>query len=119
LRSWAWKWSRCGRRWGRPERTTRDCWAICGPSRRIIEMKIPINPASEPFRRDRAMLVASGTVALLLVVSLGVLILLANADNAQLADLRKDVGNLRGQIATASREQSQAEAVIRKPENAQ
>ena len=29
-------------------------------ARRTIEMKIPINLASQPFRRDRAMLVASG-----------------------------------------------------------
>jgi len=82
-------------------------------------MKIPINLASEPFRRDRAMLVASAAVALLLLVSLGVLITLANADNAQLADVRKEVAQLRSQIATASKEQAQAEAVIRKPENAQ
>src|SRR3954447_15835401 len=82
-------------------------------------MKIPINLASEPFRRDRAMLVASACVALLLVASLGVLVMLANADNAQLADVRKEVAQLRSQISTASREQAQAEAVIRKPENAQ
>jgi len=36
-------------------------------------MKIPINLASEPFRRDRAMLVASAAVAVLLMASLGVL----------------------------------------------
>ena len=33
-------------------------------------MKIPINLASEPFRRDRAMLVASAAVGILLVASL-------------------------------------------------
>ncbi|MEO8593044.1 MAG: hypothetical protein ABI759_06970 [Candidatus Solibacter sp.] len=82
-------------------------------------MKIPINLASEPFRRDRAMLVASGAVAVMLVVSLAVLIMLANADNAQLADVRKEVTHLRGQIATVTRQEAEAEAVIRKPENAQ
>ena len=51
-------------------------------------MKISINLASQPFRRDRAMLVASIAVAVLLVGSLGALILLARADNAQLADVR-------------------------------
>jgi len=82
-------------------------------------MKIPINLASQPFRRDRAMLVASVAVSLLLVVSLTGLILLANTDNAQLADVRKDVARLRTQIAAASKQQSEFDAVVRKPENAE
>jgi hypothetical protein len=82
-------------------------------------MKIPINLASQPFRRDRAMLVASAIVAILLAVSLSVLITLANADNVQLADVRKDVAELRKQIAATSKQQAELEAVIRKPENAQ
>ena len=82
-------------------------------------MKIPINLASEPFRRDRAMLLASGAVAALLVLSLAVLIMLANADSAQLADVRREVAQLRTQIGNATRQQAEAEAVIRKPENAQ
>jgi type IV pilus assembly protein PilN len=82
-------------------------------------MKIPINLASEPFRRDRAMFVASVTVGILLVFSLGALVTLANADNAQLADLRKEVSHLHSQIAAAGKQQADFEAVIRKPENAQ
>jgi Tfp pilus assembly protein PilN len=82
-------------------------------------MKIPINLASQPFRRDRAMLVASAAVGVLLVVSLAALIVLANADNAQMADVRKDVNQLRGQIAAANRQQSEFDAIIRKPENAE
>jgi type IV pilus assembly protein PilN len=82
-------------------------------------MKIPINLASQPFRRDRAMFLASAAVAILLVASLAALITLANADNAQLADLRKEVSQLRTQIAAATRQQAEFEAVVRKPENAQ
>jgi len=82
-------------------------------------MRIPINLASQPFRRDRAMLVASAAVGVLLVVSLAALIVLANADNAQMADVRKDVGQLRTQIAAVNKEQGELDAVIRKPENAQ
>jgi type IV pilus assembly protein PilN len=82
-------------------------------------MKIPINLASEPFRRDRAMLVASSAVGILLVVSLAGLVMLANADNLQLADLRKEVAQLHTQIAAAGKQQADFEAVIRKPENAQ
>jgi hypothetical protein len=82
-------------------------------------MKIPINLASQPFRRDRAMLVASVVVGLLLAASLSALITLANADSAQLADVRKEVAQLRSQIAAAAKQQAGFEAVIRQPENAQ
>ena len=44
-------------------------------------MRIPINLASQPFRRDRAMLVASIAVSVVLCVTLAVLISLARADN--------------------------------------
>ena len=57
-------------------------------------MKIPINLASQPFRRDRPMLAASIAVSLLLAGTLGVLISLALADRAQLADVRHDVDRL-------------------------
>ena len=82
-------------------------------------MKIPINLASQPFRRDRAMLIASAAVSLLLVGSLGALIALAMTDNSQLADVRKDVAQLRTQIAALSRKQSEFDAVVRRPENAE
>jgi hypothetical protein len=82
-------------------------------------MKIPINLASQPFRRDRALLVASLAVGILLVASLAALIALANADSTQLADVRKDVNQLRAQIAAAGKQQADFEAVIHKPENAQ
>jgi type IV pilus assembly protein PilN len=82
-------------------------------------MKIPINLASEPFRRDRAMLAASVAVGVLLVGALAGLVMLANADNAQLADLRKEVTQLHTQITDAGKQQADFEAVIRKPENAQ
>ena len=65
-------------------------------------MKIAINLASQPFRRDRAMIVASTLVCLLLVVSLGVLIHLANEDNRQLADLRHEVAGLKKQVQAVS-----------------
>jgi hypothetical protein len=82
-------------------------------------MKIPINLASQPFRRDRAMFMASAAVGVLLAASLAALIMLANADNTQLADVRKEVTQLRAQIAVAGKQQADFEAIIRKPENAQ
>jgi type IV pilus assembly protein PilN len=80
-------------------------------------MKIPINLASQPFRRDRAMMVASSAVVVLLVATLGILIHLAMQDNQQLADVRHEVGQLKQQIQTVAGQQAQFDAVVRKPEN--
>lgn len=81
-------------------------------------MKIPINLASEPFRRDRAMVMASAAVSLLLAATLGMLVYLAMLDRAQLGDLRKDIARLNQQIKVVSAEQSKYNAVLLKPENA-
>jgi len=82
-------------------------------------MKIPINLASQPFRRDRAMLAASIAVTMLLTITLGVLISLALADRAQMADSRGDIARLNARLATLAKEQAQLDAVLRKPENAE
>jgi type IV pilus assembly protein PilN len=80
-------------------------------------MKIPINLASQPFRRDRAMMVASTAVSVLLVVTLGLLIRLAMQDNVQMADVRHEVAQLKQQIQALAGQQSQLDAVVHRPEN--
>lgn len=80
-------------------------------------MKIPINLASQPFRRDRAMLMASVAVCAVLVLTLGGLVYLYLMDRAQSAELRREVAGLDRRIASASAEQAQLNAVLRKPEN--
>src|SRR5215472_17077586 len=82
-------------------------------------MKIPINLASQPFRRDRAMLVASIAVSLLLVATLGVLISLAIADRKQLASVRAEVSRIRLELQTSKQQQQGLDAVLRQPQNAQ
>jgi type IV pilus assembly protein PilN len=82
-------------------------------------MKIPINLASQPFRRDRAMLAGSIAVSLILVGTLGGLMALIVADRALLADVRSDVDGLNRQIRAATVEQGRLDAVLRKPENAE
>jgi type IV pilus assembly protein PilN len=82
-------------------------------------MKIPINLASQPFRRDRAMLAASIAVSLLLAGTLGVLAMLIAADRAQMADVRLDIGRLNRQIRLLNAEQAKLNAVLTKPENAE
>ena len=82
-------------------------------------MKIPINLASQPFRRDRAVLAAFVAASLILLGTLGTLITLIVADRALLADVRTDVNSLNRQIRTATVEQERLDAVLRRPENAE
>jgi len=80
-------------------------------------MKIPINLASQPFRRDRAMLAASAAVAVALVATLGGLIYLYMMDRAQSAELRQELSRLDRQVAASGAEQARLDAILRKPEN--
>jgi type IV pilus assembly protein PilN len=80
-------------------------------------MKIPINLASQPFRRDRAILVASAVLSLALLLTLGGLIYLYLMDRAQSAELRSEVERLDRQIWVANAEQARLDAILRKPEN--
>jgi len=81
-------------------------------------MKIPINLASQPFRRDRDMVAASMVVCVLLGGTFGIVMTLAMADNRQLADVRADIDRLESSIRKVTAEQSQLDGVLRKPENA-
>ena len=81
-------------------------------------MKIPINIASQPFRRDRAMVVASVAVSVALAGTLGLLITLALADRRQMADARAEVRHINQQIRGISQEQARLNAFLRQPENA-
>jgi type IV pilus assembly protein PilN len=80
-------------------------------------MKIAINLASQPFRRDRKMIVAASAVGALLVVSLGILINLAVQDHRQMGDVRHEVVRLKQQVQTVTDQQAKLNVVIRKPEN--
>lgn len=82
-------------------------------------MKIAINLSSQPFRRDRALLVASVAVSLLLVLTLGVLISLALVDRTQLADVRQDVSRLNAALRNVTDQQTRLDAILRRPENAE
>lgn len=82
-------------------------------------MRIPINLASQPFRRDRAVLIASSAVAVLLVGLLAVLVSLSVTESGQLADTHKDIARLQARVRALDVEQSRLDAILRKPENAE
>ena len=82
-------------------------------------MKIPINLASQPFQRVRAMLLASIAVSLLLLATLGTLVSLTLTDRSQVAGVRQDIARLNARIRQTSAEQARLAAVLAKPENAE
>lgn len=81
-------------------------------------MKYSINLASQPFRRDRAMIAASIGVIVALMITLAMLGLFIQQDGVELAGLRGSVARLKRQVATASADQARLDAVIRQPQNA-
>lgn len=81
-------------------------------------MRIPINLATQPFRKDRAVIVGSGAVAALLVVSLGVLFSIDQVDRQQSAGLRNEVARLNRRLKAVSTEEQKLEAKLHEPRNA-
>jgi type IV pilus assembly protein PilN len=81
-------------------------------------LKYSINLASQPFRRDRAMIAASSAVIVALVLTFGALLLFIQQDRQQLAGLRQSIARLNRQVSAASQEQSRLESIMRQPQNA-
>ncbi len=80
-------------------------------------MRIPINLASQPFRRDRAVMVAGVAACVALVLTLGGLTYLYMVDRAQSAELRRQVARLDNRIAASGADEARLEAILREPEN--
>jgi type IV pilus assembly protein PilN len=82
-------------------------------------MKFSINLATQPYRKDRPILVASGAVALLMLGSLVLLISLAVADHGRSAVTRGVITKLDQQASRVAKDQSRLDAELRQPENAE
>jgi type IV pilus assembly protein PilN len=82
-------------------------------------MKIGINLASEPFRRDRPVLIGSALVALLMLGSLGALIFLAVTDQHLMARDRQTQAQLDRELARVAADQRKVDGDIRKSENSE
>jgi hypothetical protein len=82
-------------------------------------MRIHVNLASEPFRRDRPMVVASIVVAVLLSGLLVMLVFLAGAERDRAAEAREAIERMETQLRTMDAEQRKLEGVLRLPENAE
>ena len=93
-----------------------DCWAIWKGRRTSV--RIPVNLASEPFRRDRPVVVASSIGATLLTASLVVLLFLIFSDRSRMSQSRAEVNRLSRELSAISIQQSQMDAILRQPANA-
>jgi len=82
-------------------------------------MRISVNLASEPFRRDRPMVAASIAVGLALAILLAMLVSLAILERGAAAQTRLDIARLEKQMQQMTQEQGQLEAALRRPENAE
>ena len=81
-------------------------------------MKLSVNLASQPFRRDRAMIAASMAVIIALAITFGALLLFIQQDRQELAGLRQSVARLNRQVTAASTEQARLDGLMRQPQNA-
>ena len=81
-------------------------------------MRLPLNLASQPMRRDRPILVASAAVAVLICVSLVALIGLAMTDRRNMNDSRAVIERVDAQLTQTNAAQAQIDAQMRLPENA-
>lgn len=80
-------------------------------------MRIGINLASEPFRRDRPWIVASVLLGAALVVTLGVMTYMAVAGRDEAFEARQDVDKARAQFTALTTEMNKLESVLRRTEN--
>lgn len=82
-------------------------------------MKMGINLASEPFRRDRPLIAGSVAVAVMLVGLLGMLIYLAAAERARAAEARQEIAQTEKQLQRIEAERVRLDAVLRQQQNAE
>jgi Tfp pilus assembly protein PilN len=82
-------------------------------------MRIPINLASEPFRRDRPIVAAYAACAIALTLLLAALIFLILGERHRARDARQGVARVNVQLRTLAADQAKIDAFLRQPPNAQ
>jgi len=83
-----------------------------------MAIRVPINLASEPFRRDRPTLVGLAAAAIALVLLLAFLSLRIVSERRQAAQMHQVIAGLNKQIHDIDSDQARLNALLRKPENA-
>jgi type IV pilus assembly protein PilN len=84
-----------------------------------MAIRVPINLASEPFRRDRPLFIASVAACLILVITLGLEINTIARQRRQAAVTRTAIARLNAPLRSIGAEQSKLDGTLRRPENAE
>lgn len=82
-------------------------------------MRAGINLASEPFRRDRPMIVGSYAAGVMLFGLLALMLTLAVRERQQTSETRELIARSQRQLQAISAEQAKLEASMRRPENSE
>jgi hypothetical protein len=80
-------------------------------------MKIPINIASQPFRRDRPMVAAYIAISAILAIMLAAMVIFIQQNGQQLVGMHQDIARLNRQIHTVSIERTRLDGIMRQPQN--
>ena len=83
-----------------------------------MAIRVPINLASEPFRRDRPVLVGLSALAIATALLLGIQAMRIVSERHEAAATRVEINRLSARIRTIDAEQNRLNATLRKPENA-
>jgi len=84
----------------------------------MSRIKIPVNLASEPFRRDRHIFAASVAASAVLLVVLAVLLNSILAQREASRESRETLATLEAQIQKLDQEQARIQGELRRPANA-
>ncbi len=84
-----------------------------------MALRVPINLASEPFRRDRPLLVGSAALAVVLSLLLIYQVTAIVSERHQAADIRVAIDRQNAQLRTIAAQQAALNARLRRPENAE
>jgi hypothetical protein len=84
-----------------------------------MALRVPINLASEPFRRDRPLLVGSAAIAIVLGLVLIYQLVTIVSERHQAADIRIAIDQQNARLRSIADQQARLNGTLRKPENAE
>jgi type IV pilus assembly protein PilN len=84
-----------------------------------MALRIPINLATEPFRRDRPMLAGAAAIGIVLSALLIFQVFTIVSEHRQAADIRIAIDRENAQLRAIAEQQAKLNATLRRPENAE
>jgi hypothetical protein len=84
-----------------------------------MALRVPVNLASEPFRRDRPVMIGSAALAVVLTLVLIYQVFAILSERHQAADIRVAIARESDQLSRIAAQQAKLNATLRRPENAE